>query len=190
MHLSGSSTLPRSGCARARPRGTAFTTKLAPFCVNGWLRLPIFAAIWAFGSSMAIDASAATPMTWGFANVDAMAERLAASPFVPSAALPPELQTLDYDTYRLIAFEHAQAIWKGHTPFWLECFHRGYLFRDKVAINLVESGQPTPLAFSPALFQYRGALSNLQPPADSGFAGFRALGRGVGRGAQGEPRRA
>lgn len=126
---------------------------------------------------MAVDAFTATPNAWSFANVDTLAQRLAAAPFEASPALPPELQTLNYDTYRLIAFEHAQAIWKGPAPFWLECFHRGYLFRDKVAINLVERGQPTPLVFSPELFQYRGALSNLQPPADSGFAGFRALGR-------------
>lgn len=153
------------------------TPQFARFCSIAWLRVPCFAAILAICASRGVDAFGASPDVWSFESVDALAQRLAAAPFEPSPELPKDLQSLNYDTYRLIAFEHARAIWKNAAPFWLECFHRGYLFRDKVALNLVEGGKATPLAFDPALFQYRGELSNLQLPANAGFAGFRALGR-------------
>jgi glucans biosynthesis protein len=137
----------------------------------------MIAAISLACASASVDAYAVTPVGWSFADVDEQAQKLAAAPFTPSPELPPDLKALNYDTYRLIVFEHLRAIWKNHAPFWLECFHRGYLFKDKVAINLIEGDKVAPLAFEPALFEYRGALSNLQFPADSGFAGFRVLGR-------------
>src|SRR5687767_11496819 len=62
------------------------------------------------------------------------AQDLASRPFQASPELPAQLRNLNYDTYRLIAFEHEKAIWKrSPTPFWLEFFHRGYLYSDKVA---------------------------------------------------------
>jgi periplasmic glucans biosynthesis protein len=115
---------------------------------------------------------------WGFEALGQLARQRAVRPFEPSPPLPPELRKLDYDSYRLIEFEHAAAIWKGtRSPFALECFHRGYLFSDKVAINLIEEGRPHPLPFDRRLFQYRGKLSDIVPPHDLGFAGFRVLGR-------------
>jgi glucans biosynthesis protein len=85
---------------------------------------------------------------------------------------------LDYDSYRLIEFEPAAGIWKtSRSPFALECFHRGYLYSDKVALNLVEEGHPHSLPFNRRTFQYRGKLSGIAVPDDLGFAGFRVLGR-------------
>ena len=115
---------------------------------------------------------------WSYARLQQRAKDLASRSFVGSPGLPEELQRLDYDSYRLIAFRHEKAIWKNDLlPFWLEFFHRGYLFRDKVTLNVVEKGQVNPLPFDRQLFQYRGKVSDLSVPADVGFAGFRVVGQ-------------
>src|SRR5688572_2382555 len=77
---------------------------------------------------------AAAEQAWNFEALDRQAQALAKREYRPSPPLPTALQDLDYDDYRLIAFEHERAIWKAdQRPFWLECFHRGYLYRDKVS---------------------------------------------------------
>jgi glucans biosynthesis protein len=113
-----------------------------------------------------------------FEQLDARAKQLAARDFEASPPLPEALHDLDYDSYRLIAFEHSNAIWKDpQRPFWLECFHRGYLYRDKVSLHLIEDGRPHELPLNERLFQYRGKLNGLSAPPDAGFAGFRVLGK-------------
>lgn len=120
----------------------------------------------------------AAPPQWDFACVQQRAATLAAHPYRRPPDLPEPLRRLDYDRYRLISFEHEKAIWKDRRlPFWLECFHRGYLFRTQVALNLIEDGLVNRLAFDPQLFQYRGELQDLSVPPDVGFAGFRVLGK-------------
>lgn len=115
---------------------------------------------------------------WGYERLLDRAEDLASRPFAPAQDLPAALNRLDYDRYRLIAFRHEKAVWRDKgLPFWLECFHRGYLYRTRVNLNLVEDGVSSRLAFDPELFQYRGELSDLEVPSDLGFAGFRVLGR-------------
>ncbi len=113
-----------------------------------------------------------------FAQVVQLARKTAARPFEPSPELPPALAELDYDGYRNIAFEHEQAVWKQEgLPFWLEFFHRGYLFRDCVKLKLVERGEARELDYERRYFQYRGVLEGIELPADLGFAGFRVLGK-------------
>lgn len=115
---------------------------------------------------------------FSFDAVAVLARDRAKSDFVQSSPLPAPLAALDYDSYRLIAYDHAAAIWKGTAaPFHLELFHRGYLFKQKVAVNLVEDGRVTPLAIRDKMFQYRGKVASLRVPADLGFAGFRVLGK-------------
>lgn len=118
---------------------------------------------------------------WNFATLCDRVEKLAAEPYRPSPLLPQNLQALDYDRYRLIAFEHARSIWKPEElPFWLEMFHRGYLYQDKVQINLVHNGQVQPLKYNRDMFQYRGETADLVVPEDIGFAGFRIIGKFAG----------
>lgn len=115
---------------------------------------------------------------WNFDVLAEKAKEVAGRPYQPSPPLPEALRKLDYDGYRMIAFEHVEAIWKGTpTPFMLECFHRGYLYADKVSLNLVEEGRPQPLPYARKMFQYRGNVANLEAPADVGFAGVRMLGK-------------
>lgn len=111
-------------------------------------------------------------------RLEEKAARRSSLPYQPSARLPENLKALDYDSYRLIVYRHEKSIWKAEQlPFWLECFHRGYLYEDQVTLNLIEAGTTQRLDFDPRLFQYRGRLKNLTVPSELGFAGFRVLGR-------------
>lgn len=104
----------------------------------------------------------------------AIARDLAARPYVaPSVDLPPALAKLDYDAYRDVRFDPAQALWRAEgLPFQLQFFHRGGLFREQVEIHEVRDGRAVPIAYSPRQFDFkRGAPKGLRP--DLGFAGFR-----------------
>lgn len=125
---------------------------------------------------IAVGAPAHAARTGGFgeAEVQALAQNLARRAFVPpSKDLPEALSRLDYDAYRDIRFDPAQALWKAEgLPFQLQFFHRGGLFREQVDLYELRGGQPTPIAYSADQFHFkRGAPRGLSPQL--GFAGFR-----------------
>ncbi len=110
------------------------------------------------------------------ATVPGLARALASRPYEPpSQALPPALAGIGYDQYRDYRFKPSQALWRGDaSPFQVQFFHRGYLFRDRVDVSVVQGGQATPVRYRPAPFEF-----GPQPvPADQdmGFAGFRLHG--------------
>lgn len=107
-------------------------------------------------------------------TVAELARRLAAAPFqAPDTALPGALGQADYDGYRDIRFRPERALWAGDgVPFRAHLFHRGFLFREKVDVYVVDDGRATPLAFSPDLFDY-GPQAPAFSADDLGFAGFR-----------------
>lgn len=109
-------------------------------------------------------------------------QQLAKRPSAPSPKLPEAIKDLTYDDYRLIVFESKNGIRLGpDRPFWLEAFHKGFVHKDDVAINMLGNDQEIPIPFSPRYFQYRGKLSKLKVPDDTGFAGFRIVGRYPGQ---------
>lgn len=138
-----------------------------------------FATTFAFAaSSFAEDPEVARTLKWSFEATEAIAKAAAQQPYKPSEPLPANLKGLQYDDYRLIAFEPECAIGKQQNePFQLELFHRGYLFHDAVRLHLVSPDRIEDIPFDRTWFQYRGRLANLEVPADAGFAGFRILGK-------------
>jgi glucans biosynthesis protein len=117
-----------------------------------------------------------------FGDLKRFAEALAKSEYQPSPALPQGIDNLSYDDYRMIAFRHEQAIGFNTTkPFWFEMFHRGFVHRDKVNLNLISGNRDVPIPFDPAVFQYRGPLAGLELPAETGYAGLRVVGSFPGR---------
>lgn len=115
--------------------------------------------------------------------MQAKAAEVAAAPYKSSHQLPHQLENLNYDTYRLIAFEHEKSIWKPEgLPFWLELFHRGYIYGEEVQVYLLSPGSTSAddaqrLDFDPARFQYRGELAGLNAPKDLGYAGIKVIGK-------------
>lgn len=113
-----------------------------------------------------------------------VAADVAKSTYIPSPDLPEVLRGLDYDRYRMMAFRYDQALWwNTEHPFWFEFFHRGFVHRDRVDINLIlNRGDSTdrsasrPFPFDSDLFEYRGPLEGMKVPVDTGYAGLKVVG--------------
>ncbi len=110
-------------------------------------------------------------------TVAEIAAALAAQPHRPARnALPQSFADLDYDGYRRIRFDEAQALWaETDLPFRLLPHHRGFLFRDRVDLFEVAEGRATALRYDPGQFRFEG----IAPPdagTPLGFAGFRVTG--------------
>jgi glucans biosynthesis protein len=90
-------------------------------------------------------------------------------------ALPRALARLDYDGYRRIRFDPAQALWaEAGLPFRLQPHHRGFLFQDRVELFEVAEGKAMPIRYQASQFRFEGVEAPAED-ADLGFAGFRLL---------------
>ncbi len=116
-----------------------------------------------------------TPGRFRFEQVIEQARGLAARPFAaPAVNLPPELADLGYDGYRRIRFRPDQAFWAdGSSSYRMHLFHRGFLFREPVKINIVDSGAVEAVPFRSDLFDYDGQKLADKLAADGGYAGLR-----------------
>jgi glucans biosynthesis protein len=128
------------------------------------------------GSHAQADRLASDAMGFGADHVAELARQLASKPHVaPDSALPPALRGLTYDQYRTIRFDRSQAPWRSDgLPFQLQPFHRGFLYRDRVALHEVHRGVARPLRFSTRQFSYGETIAPV-PDEDLGHAGARVL---------------
>lgn len=132
----------------------------APLLGNWW---PAF-ALEASGSASPFDVE----------TVAGLAKALAARDYVaPEVALPKALEDATYDAYRNFRYRPDRALWRGQRDarFQAQFFHRGFLFRPKIDLHVVEDGQARALPFSTDLFDY--APNPALTLDDIGFAGFR-----------------
>ena len=125
----------------------------------------------------ATEAATPPPKRFNFADVHRRAEMLAAQPFQPTGGdLPDFLKNLDYDQYRDIRFKADRSVWRTEgLPFELQFAPLGFLFKQPVAINLVEDGEVKPVEYANDLFDFGRNPVPENLPADLGFAGFKVL---------------
>jgi glucans biosynthesis protein len=128
------------------------------------------------GTTQSLPTDQRGPVVFDGNTVPEMARNIASQPYRRrQAALPRQLDRLDYDGYRKIRFDAAQAWWSDPaSPFRMQPHHRGFLFKDRVDLFEVAEGQATPIRFRAAQFRYE----DVQAPGedeDIGFAGFRLL---------------
>lgn len=119
-------------------------------------------------------AQSADGQKFSHGDVIAEAQALATKPFVPPPQAPEGLRKLAYDTYKQIRFRKERAIW-GKTPskFSIQLFAPGFLYKQGIDINVVESGKVLPTkidgnAFDAPNDEIRDMLTELGK-----FAGFR-----------------
>lgn len=124
----------------------------------------------------AANPAAGTPFSRS--TVTDMARKLAQAPFSPpSQDLPDSIKNLTYDQYRAIYFRPDKAIWADEKlPFTLEMFHRGFLYKDRVDISVVEGGMAHHVAYSPDMYNPGAIVKAQLPNQDIGFAGLRIHG--------------
>mgnify|MGYP001773251805 FL=1 len=121
--------------------------------------------------------SEGAPGAFTFAAVVRRAQELATTDYQPDRpALPDYLADLDYDQYRDIRFDRDESLWKAEgLPFQMQFFPRGFLFKDRVTVNVVEEGVSQVIPFQHDLFDYGRNQVPEEMPADLGFAGLRLL---------------
>jgi glucans biosynthesis protein len=137
----------------------------------------LLCVVWASAAASSSMAQTSHPAALSLESLREQARRIAASPYVePDTSLPESLESLNYDTYRLIRYRRDQAVWAQEgLPFQLQFAHRGYIFPLRVEMNLIQGGRLTPVPFSTDLFEYGGSIKAEALPKDLGFAGFRVL---------------
>src|SRR5512142_734213 len=84
---------------------------------------------------------------WSFDTLRRHAAELARNSYQPRSepALPDALAKIGYDEYQTLQFRPESGPWHSEgLRFDLGLIHRGFIFRDPVKIDLLESGQPRP----------------------------------------------
>jgi len=120
--------------------------------------------------------AASAPFTFDILT-DAVKARAATAYVAPSTTLPEAIASLDYDHHRGITFNPEHSVWRGQSPFELQAFYPGWLFKDPVKVFTVDNGIATEKRFTSGDFLYHnpnepGVLDNLELP---GVAGIRVL---------------
>jgi len=101
------------------------------------------------------DAKVSEGTRFSLAQVRQRAAELASQPFqADRPELPDFLKGLDYDGYLdIIRFRQGKSLWHDeHLPFQVQFFPRGYVYNDRVTINLIEDGQVRPFFFNSDFF--------------------------------------
>lgn len=113
--------------------------------------------------------------SFDFSMVESKALDLSKQPYTrDDQGLPDFLPNLSYEQYQEIRYKPEKSIWREEKlPFQIQAFHRGFIFRDRVLVNLVDHGSVTRIGYSPDLFDYGHNSFPAPLPEDLGFAGIR-----------------
>jgi len=117
-----------------------------------------------------------TPRQFSFDLLTQMMRERATKDYeAPAENLPEKIASLNYDQHRAIRFLPDHGLWQGESPFELQAFHPGWLFKQPVKIHVVENGAETLAHFDSSMFEYRQPLkaedfNGIELP---GVAGFR-----------------
>ena len=120
------------------------------------------------------SAVAAAPFT--FADVQAKAQDLAGTKYVPAASVPEFLTKLDYSDWSSIRYLPEKALWaEDGLPFTVQFFHPGLYYDRPVSVHIVNEDSVDDVAFDPSLFQYGSEelAKQVAQTKDMNFAGFR-----------------
>lgn len=129
-------------------------------------------------SGCTFHAAGRSPERFGFEQVRSIARQRATEPFVsPERPMPAGTEQLTYDDFRFLVFrEDASIGTREGTPFRIQFFGRGWLFKVPVEINLIrEDGTLQPVRYDPAMFKFEQKGKPVPAPSDLGFAGFKVL---------------
>ena len=122
-----------------------------------------------------VTAEPPAPKPFDFSDVESKARDLSGKNYVrDDSGMPESLVRLDYDQYRDIRYKSERSLWREEgLPFQIQAFHRGFIFKDRVMLNIIDHGTSTRLAYSPDLFDYGQNQFSNPLPEDLGFAGMR-----------------
>ncbi len=139
--------------------------------------IPLVAAV-VFAALLPARPAIAAAEPFGSTTVIEIARELAKKPYVaPDQTLPASIDNLAYDDYQSIKFNRTKAIGRDRQlPIWVELFHRGLLYRERIDVALVKNGFAENIPYSTDLYDFTGLRSARREDGDIGFAGLRLLG--------------
>lgn len=123
-------------------------------------------------ASAAAAPGAGSVRPFGHADVVRRAQALAARPYVPpDRSMPAVLAEMTYDQQQQVRTRPEAMLWPGHR-FRVAFFLRGYLFRERVVLHVVDEAGVHDVPFAPELFDYGTSGLAGKVPQDQGFSGF------------------
>jgi glucans biosynthesis protein len=146
------------------------------FSVQAWVHLVVSLFL---VSSVSI-AYAETPVSktdgkpFSHDTVVEVAQKLSQTPFIEPKQAPEALTKIDYSTYRQINFQQHAAIWgNAPTPFSIQLFAPGYIYKQLIDIDVVENGKSFPVAVSESSFRVPDESIGKLLEQVGKYAGFR-----------------
>ena len=116
---------------------------------------------------------------FSFDVLKARAKALAGAPWTMGVPADHEiLERIDYDSYQQIKFRPEASLKidrDGRAP--VQLFHQGKLFLAPVKLHVVEAGQAREVLYSAGLFEMPDGHPARGLSAQTGFAGFRVMGK-------------
>jgi glucans biosynthesis protein len=134
-------------------------TRLAPFLAASLL--------------LAASVAQAQDADFNFGSVEAMAQKLAASPYKETPSIDGEMKKLSYDHYRALRPRKDTALWReGKSLFHVEFFPAGFIYDKPVSISIVDNGKVTPVMVGSGQFDFSDTGLKT-PPQKLELAGFK-----------------
>jgi glucans biosynthesis protein len=123
------------------------------------------------------QAQDAPPPVRTFLDLEAHAAKLAQKPYAdPQHPLDPFFDKLEYDGHRQIRFRTDKALYSDvQDAYHIEFFHPGWTAKKTVDFSQINEGQPSPVPFDKALFDYGPLKIPEGTKYPEGYAGFRLL---------------
>ncbi|MFT6899650.1 MAG: glucans biosynthesis protein [Paraglaciecola sp.] len=146
------------------------------FSVKAWVNLVVslFLVSWANIAYAEAAVSNTDGKPFSHDTVVEVARKLSLKPFMEPQKTPDSLTKIDYSTYRQINFQQDAAIWGGApTPFSIQLFAPGFLYKDLIDIDIVESGKSSPVELSESSFTVPNEAIGKILAEVGKYAGFR-----------------
>lgn len=103
-----------------------------------------------------------------------LAKKLAKEPYKLPKQAPISLTRLDAETYQKIRFQQHAAIWgNSPSPFSIQLFAPGFLYKNLVNIDIVESGKSVPINVTESSFKVPNPVIAKALAQVGKYAGFR-----------------
>lgn len=119
-----------------------------------WLFLWLLSLGWINSVNAGATVSNTDGKPFSRGTVVEIARKLSQAPFIEPQKVPQALAKIDYSTYRKINFQQNAAIWGGTpTPFSIQLFAPGFLYKELIDIEVVENGQSFPVKLSESSFR-------------------------------------
>ena len=122
--------------------------------LSAWLKAGSMSFLLLLSLSVIASPQDKKEVTFSHQTLLDLAKKRAQKPFKIPTQAPISLTRLDAETYQKIRFQQQSAIWgNSPTPFSIQLFAPGFLYKNLVDIDIVESGKSVPINVTESSFK-------------------------------------